>query len=488
MSRPAARTAGRSVAAINLHRRIDMSVNEGQSQQSYNSFLGTEKVSRLLLKFSVPAIISGLVNAIYNIVDQIFIGQGVNEYGMAATNVAFPLVTISISVALLFSVGGAASFNLSIGRKQYDKASKIACNSILALTVCGITLAALATIFLRPLLYAFGATEKIMPYAEPYSLITNIGIPFFVFSSGASNLIRADGSPKYSMLVMLSGAVFNLIADPIFLFVFDMGIEGIALATTLGQFLSFLVAVYYFLRLFKSVPLHKKYFKPDIGIIKSICSLGAASCFNQLAMASTQIVLSNTLKFYGAQSVYGSEMTLAASGAVTKINVILMAINVGIAQGSQPINSYNYGAKKYDRVKETYRLELIWALSISFFAFLIYQIFPRQIIMIFGSDDELFYDFAAQLLTKYMMMIFLVGIHPTTYNFFSSIGKAKLSFWISLSRQIILLIPLLIIAPRIFGLSGVLIAGPIADFLSAVIAIMFIAREIKNINSLQTQK
>lgn len=221
--------------------------------------LGTEKIGKLMWKFSITAIISGLVSAAYNIVDQIFIGQGVGELGMAATNVAFPLVTISTALALLFGVGGASNFNLSIGRGKLEEASKIAGNALNWMVLSGTTVGIIAIVFLRPLLFAFGATESIMPYAEPYTLVTNIGIPFLVFSTGAANLVRADGSPTYSMTVMLSGAVFNLIFDPVFLFVFNMGIEGIALATLLGQVLSSAVALYYLLRRFKTVPIKREH-------------------------------------------------------------------------------------------------------------------------------------------------------------------------------------------------------------------------------------
>ncbi|MGL5514086.1 MAG: MATE family efflux transporter [Sporomusa sp.] len=238
------------------------------------SLLGTEKIGKLMWKFSIPAIISGLVSAAYNIVDQIFIGQSIGDLGMAATNIAFPLVTISTSLALLFGVGGASNFSLNIGRGKPEIASKIAGNSLSCLVLSGTVVGIIAIIFLRPLLIAFGATKPIMPYAEPYTIITNMGIPFLVFSTGASHIIRADGSPKYSMLVMLSGALFNLIFDPVFLFVYHMGIEGIALATLFGQVLSSAVALFYLLRRFKTAPLKKEHLKIHYGSTILICSLG----------------------------------------------------------------------------------------------------------------------------------------------------------------------------------------------------------------------
>lgn len=464
----------------------EATVNKMQSRK--NPALGTERIGNLIWKYSVPAIISGVVSAAYNIVDQIFIGQGIGDLGMAATNVAFPLVTISTALALLFGVGGASNFNLSIGRGKSEEASKIAGNALCWMILSGIAVGIIALIFLRPLLFAFGATESIMPYAEPYTRITNIGIPFLVFSTGASNLIRADGSPTYSMMVMLSGALFNLIFDPIFLFVFDMGLEGIALATLLGQVLSSIVALFYLLRCFKTVALKKEHFKIRFDTTKLICALGAAACFNQFAMTIVQIVKSNTLRHYGALSSYGSEIPLAAVGAVSKVLVIFMAFILGIAQGCQPITSFNYGAKKYGRVKETYKRSLLYASLVSVLAFLCFQTFPRQILSIFGSGSEVFYEFAIKYMRIFMLMTFINGIQPVTSNFFTSIGKANLGFWMSLTRQILLLVPLLLLLPVFYEIDGIMWSGPISDGVAALLAIAFAIKEIKRMNALEIQE
>lgn len=453
-----------------------------------NPVLGTEKIGKLIWKFSVPAIISGLISAAYNIVDQIFIGQGIGDLGMAATNVAFPLVTISTALALLFGVGGASNFNLSMGRGNSEKAGKIAGNALSWMVLSGVAVGIIAIVFLKPLLFLFGATESIMPYAEPYTMITNIGIPFLVFSTGASHLIRADGSPTFSMMVTLSGAVFNLIFDPVFLFVFHMGIEGIALATLLGQILSTIVALYYLLRRFKTVPIKKEHLRIQAKITRLICSLGAAACFNQLAMTIVQIIKSNTLRHYGALSAYGSEIPLAAVGAVSKVLVVFMAVILGIAQGCQPIISFNYGAQKYKRVRETYKRSVFYATSISVISFLCLQIFPHQILSIFGSGSEMFYEFAVKYMRIFMLMTFINGIQPVTSNFFTSIGKANLGFWMSLTRQILLLAPLLLILPIFCGIDGIMWSGPISDGAAAILAIIFAVREIKKMSVLEAQE
>lgn len=449
--------------------------------------LGTGNLRTLIWKFSVPAIISGLVSAAYNIVDQVFIGQGVGDLGMAATNVAFPLVTISTALALLFGVGGAAQFNLSMGRGNPEAASAAAGNALTWMVLSGVVVGAIATLFLRPLLFAFGATEAIMPYAAPYTFLTNLGIPFLVFSTGASNLIRADGSPTPSMLVILSGAVFNLIFDPIFLFACHMGIAGIALATLLGQVISTVVALVYLLGHFKTVPLNRHHLRLQRATTKTICALGMAACFNQLAMTVVQIVQSNTLRYYGGLSVYGSEVPLAAVGAVTKVLVLFLSVVLGIVQGCQPIISFNYGAKQYRRVKETYKKSVLYATAISTVACLCLEIFPHQILTIFGSNSQVFYDFAVQYMRIFMLMTFINGVQPVTANFFTAIGKGNLGFWLSLTRQLLLLVPLLLILPVFFGINGVLWSGPLADGGAAVLAILFARREMGELTLLETQ-
>lgn len=441
--------------------------------------LGTKPIGGLVVKYSVPVIISLLVNAVYNIVDQIFIGQGIGILGMAATNVAFPLTTISTAIALLLGVGGAANFNLCLGAGNKSKAGYFAGNAISLLAILGTVVGVVVLLFLQPLLVLFGATANVMPYAMPYTVIIAIGIPFTVFSTGASNLIRADGAPNYAMICMLAGAVFNLIFDPVFLFVFDMGIEGIALATTLGQVLSSVLALLYFVRRFQSVPLKKEYFRPRWTYAKVVFSLGVASCLNQLSMTVVQIALNNTMRHYGAQTHYGSDIPIAAVGAISKVMILLMAFTIGLAQGCQPINSFNYGARQYGRVKQTLKTSLAIAMAISVLSFLAYQLFPRQLIGIFGEGTPEYFEFAISYMRIYMFMTFLNGIQPITANFLTSIGKAKVGVFISLTRQILFLLPLILIFPMVWGLNGVLYAGPIADLASAVVSAVLIVRELR---------
>ncbi|ULQ59460.1 MATE family efflux transporter [Brucepastera parasyntrophica] len=450
------------------------------------NILATEKIGKLLVKFAVPTIISFLVSALYNIVDQIFIGQGVGILGNAATNIAFPVTTISTALALLLGIGGASNFNLELGAGRKERASHIIGNCVVLLGITGLILCAVIIIFLEPLMHAFGATENVLSHALTYTGITALGIPLVVFTAASSNLIRADGSPGYAMICMLSGAVLNTILDPIFIFVFDMGIAGAAWATVIGQAVSFVLAVRYYFN-FKTVPLAAEHFKLKGTYIRAIVSLGAASCFNQLAMTVVQITMNNTLNYYGAESVYGSDIPLACVGVITKVNIVFMAFILGISQGNQPIVGFNYGARNYDRVKKAYRLAATAATIVSTIAFLCFQFLPRQIISIFGDGSEIYFRFAERFFRIYMAMMFINGIQPVTANFFTSIGKAKMGILISMTRQILFLLPLILIFPLFFGIDGVMYAGPIADGIAAVLAFYLVSREMKKMKELAAQ-
>ncbi|MFR8079837.1 MAG: MATE family efflux transporter [Christensenellales bacterium] len=449
--------------------------------------LAVEKVSKLIAKFGIPSIVSFLVSALYNIVDQIFIGQGVGMLGNAATNVAFPLSTIATSLALLIGIGGAANFNLSMGRGDQERAGYMAGNAISFLGIFGIGLAGITLLFLHPLMAIFGATEQVMPYAITYTSITAFGLPFVIFSTGCSHLIRADGSPTYSMACMLSGAIVNTILDPLFIFTFDMGIAGGALATVIGQVLSACMALYYLFH-FRSTPLTRSRLRPRLCHLKAIASLGAAPCFNQLAMTAVQITLNNTLTYYGALSLYGSDIPLACVGVISKVNILLMAFIVGICQGCQPIFSFNYGAQNYVRVRKTYLTAAHIIMVISIVAFLCFQLFPRPIVSIFGSGSEAYFQFAERYFRIYMLMTFINGLQPLTSNFFTAIGKAKMGILMSLTRQIIFLLPLIVLFPMFFGIDGVMYAGPIADLAAAILALVFIIREMRRMGHLEKEK
>lgn len=446
--------------------------------------LGSEPVSSLLRRFAIPSVIAMLVSALYNMVDQLFIGHSIGVLGNAATNVAFPLSMVCTSIGLLCGIGGAANFNLCMGRREPEHAKSYVGNAISMLAILGVILCVAVQLFLRPMMLLFGATPDVIDYACTYTRITSIGFPFLIVTIGGSNLIRADGSPKFSMLCNLVGAIVNTILDPLFIFVFHMGMAGAALATITGQILSFALVVFY-LRGFKTLPLSLSDLKPNMACWARIAALGATPAFNQVAMMVVQIVMNNTLTHYGSNSVYGSDIPLACAGIISKVNMLFFSFVIGISQGLQPIVSFNFGAQKYDRVKDAYKKAVFAATAISIVAFLCFQFFPHQIIGIFGSGSEEYLHFAERYFRIFLFFTFLNGIQPVSSNFFTSIGAPKKGIFLSLTRQIIFLLPLLLIFPYLFGIDGVMYTAPIADLAAASVSIVMVVREFKIMAELQ---
>ena len=445
--------------------------------------LASTPINPLLARFAIPSIIAMLVSALYNIVDQFFIGRSVGMLGNAATNVAFPLTITCTAVSLMCGIGGSAHFNLSMGRGDREEAERYAGNAVFMLFAIGIILCLAVRLFLSPMMVLFGATPDVLDYSLTYTGITSLGFPFLILSTGGSNLIRADGSPRYSMMCTLTGAVINTILDPLFIFGFNMGMAGAALATIIGQFVSGLMVIGYLTR-FKTVHLSLHSLKPIPSHLKAIAALGMAPFFNQMAMMVVQIVMNNVLRHYGAQSHYGSEIPLACAGIITKVNMIFFSLVIGLSQGLQPIVSFNYGAKKYSRVREAYLKAACIATAISVFAFLCFQLIPRQIISIFGSGSEEYFYFAEEYFRIFLFFTFINGLQPITANFFTSIGKAAKGIFISLTRQIIFLLPLIVTLPMIFGIEGVMFSAPVADLMAAILAVTFVVRELRHMKHL----
>lgn len=446
--------------------------------------LGFAPVNTLLARFAIPSIIAMLVSALYNIVDQFFIGRSVGMLGNAATNVAFPLTITCTAVSLMCGIGGAANFNLALGRGEKKEAERYAGNALFLLFFIGVVLCLTVRLFLNPLMVLFGATPDVLDYSLTYTGITSLGFPFLILATGGSNIIRADGSPRYSMMCTLTGAIINTILDPLFIFRFNMGMAGAALATIIGQIVCGLMVIGYLAR-FKTMRLSFQSFKPIPSHIRTIIALGMAPCFNQMAMMVVQVAMNNILRYYGAQSHYGSEIPLACAGIITKVNMIFFSLVIGLSQGLQPIVSYNYGAKKYGRVREAYLKAVCIATAISTFSFLCFQLIPRQIISIFGSGSEEYFHFAEEYFRIFLFFTFLNGLQPITANFFTSIGKAVKGIFISLTRQIIFLLPLIVILPMIFGIEGVMYSAPVADLMAAVLAVLFVVRELRHMKALQ---
>lgn len=435
---------------------------------SENINLASTPITTLIAEFALPAILANLVGSLYNIADQIFIGQKLGTVGNASTNIAFPLVLLMVTFSVMIGSGGSARFSLYQGSGENEKAGEMVGTSLLALSISGLALMAVTLIFLHPLMVLFGAKGKTLSLAIEYTKIIALGMPFQIVGTGASMFIRADGAPKYAMISTLVGTILNIILDPVFIFLLDMGISGAALATVIGQMASGMVALNYF-RNFKSVNLTKKSFTLQYSEVKDICTLGLPAGLMQIAVMVVQIVMNNTLGYYGERSIYGRDVPLAVSGVVTKINSIFTAAIMGICQSCQPVFGYNYGAENYKRVKETFRTVAVIVTVVSFMSFVLFQQFPKQILEIFQKGDKLYLSFGTGYLRIFMCAIIVNGITILVSNFFPSIGMAKEGMIASLSRQVFFQLPLILIFPTIWGINGVLYAGPIADILAMLL-------------------
>ena len=440
--------------------------------------LGYKPIGKLLKSLAIPAIIANLVNALYNVVDQIFIGQGIGYLGNAATNIAFPITTICLAIGLTLGIGGASNFNLELGKGYPEKSKHTAGTAASTLIIIGIILCITVRIFLEPLMISFGATDKILEYSVEYTGITSYGIPFLLFSIGVNPLIRADGNAKYSMIAIVTGAILNTILDPLFMFVYNWGIAGAAWATVISQIVSATLLFIYFPR-FKSVKFSLNDFIPQLHYLKRIISLGFASFIYQFSNMIVLVTTNNLLKIYGKNSIYGSDIPIAVFGIVMKINVIFIAIVLGLVQGEQPIFGFNYGAKNYHRVRETMRLLLKVTFSIATILFIIFQVFPKQIISLFGEGDKLYFEFAIKYMRVFLAFISLNSIQISIATFFPSIGKAIKGATVSLTKQLIVLFPLLLTLPRFFGVEGVIYATPLTDLIAFTVAIIFLINEFK---------
>ena len=454
------------------------------SETTKNNPLGTERVGSLMVKFAVPSIIAMLVGALYNIVDQLFIGQAVGTLGNAATNIAFPLSTSCIALALLFGIGGASNFNLAMGEERKEEAAYYAGNAAVLLIGSGLVLFLVTQLFLTPLLAFFGAPADVMPYAKVYVRITSIGFPCLILTAGGCHLIRADGSPKMSMICNLIGAGINTVLDAIFVLGFRWGMAGAALATIIGQIVSAAVVIYY-LAHYKTVHLGKKQLSVESRCAVNIMALGTASFFNQVAMMIVQIVLNKSLTHYGELSEYGAAIPLACAGIVTKVGQLFFSVIIGISQGTQPIESFNYGAKQFGRVQEAYNLAVRAGAIISVVSFLIFQVFPGEILALFGTGSDAYFKFGIKFLRVYLFFTFVNFLQPITSTFFTSIGKPQKGTFLSLTRQIVFLLPLTLILPLFVGIDGIMYAAPVADCLAAVIAITMAVKEFREMKKLE---
>ena len=445
------------------------------------NILGYENIKTLMKKFSIPCIISLVVNALYNIVDQIYIGWGVGYLGNGATNIIFPITVVALAFALMLGDGASAYLSLKLGEKKKDEAKKGVCNGIISSVIVSLLLCIICLIFLPKLIYLFGCTKALKKFALEYGYVIALGLPFVMIGTTLNSIIRADGSPKYAMTSMVTGAILNIILDPIFIFVFHMQVKGAAIATVISQIVTFIMNIAY-LRKFKSITLTKKDYKFNLNITKNIAMLGISSFITQMSIVIVIAVQNNMLAKYGVYSKYGTEIPITVIGIVMKINQILNSIIIGIAAGSQPIIGYNYGASNYKRVKETLKYVIKVSLFVGLVAFILFQTIPEPLISIFGSGNDLYNEFACLTFRIMLLLTICNSVQIVSGIFFQAIGKSGKSAFLSLSRQILFLIPAMIIMSSIIGVKGVLYAGPIADGLAFIISVILLITENKNLN------
>lgn len=442
--------------------------------------LRTKRIGPLLAKLSIPTTIGMLANSLYNIVDTIFIGRGVGTLAIAGIGIVFPIQMIVMALAHLIALGAASMISRSLGKKDYKKAGLVTGNAFAAIAIIGVTVSAITLIFINPILKLFGATENILPFARDYLSVISIGFIYFPFMATGSNLIRAEGNAKTSMVILLFATTTNIILDPIFIFVLKLGIKGAAYATIISQFIGFLYAASYFLRRKTSTPLKISYLKPRLPILKEMMGLGFASFIKHVSLSFLVILVNNSLK------IYNGEIAIAVYGIVNRVmNFVTMPL-LGVVSGVQPMIGYNYGAKNMKRVKDSLKISVLSTAIYGLFFSVLFLIFPIFVIRLFSNDPELISN-ATFPLRMIMLLFPLVGFQVIGAGFFQSIGKAVPSIILSLTRQVLYLLPLLILLPLALGVNGIWMAFPIADFLAIITTGIFLRRELRKIDRLELQ-
>lgn len=437
--------------------------------------LGNEPIKKLLLEFSIPAIIGMLVNALYNIVDRIFIGYGVGQLAIGGVFVGLPLGTIVLAFGMLIGVGGNTLVSIRLGQHKKEEAENILIHSFMMLLVVGVVLTLLGFFFLEPLLISFGATDANLVYAVDYMQVLLIGLIFQLVGFGMNNFIRGEGNPKIAMFTMLIGAIINTICDPIFIFVFNMGVRGAALATIISQAISAIWVMAYFTRGKSLLKLEFKNFKPNFCVIREICTFGFPPFSMQLAASLVMVLFNKSL------NTYGGDMAISSMSVIQSMAMMILMPVFGINQGAQPLMGYNYGAEKFDRVLETLKYAIIAASAITVLGFLFVEFFPLSIFKLFLNKPEeikMVSEIGVPGLRIYLSAIGIVGFQVIGSNYFQATGQPTKSMVLSLSRQVLILIPMILILPKFFGLTGIWLAAPISDSLSTILTVILLKSDL----------
>lgn len=448
---------------------------EGEIILDRSKQLGEDKVLSLLIRFSIPAIIGMLVNSLYNIVDRIFIGNGVGSLGIAGAAIGFPIMLILMACSMLVGIGANSLVAIRLGEKKKDEAEQIMGNALILLVGLAIVISTAGLMFMNPLLRLFGASEEVLPYAREYLRIILWGAAFQSVSMGMNHFIRSEGNPRMSMFTMLIGAILNIILDYIFIFIFGWGIAGAAFATIISQIVSAVWVLSYFLSGRSLLKLRTENFKLKLSIVKRIFAIGAAPFLMQVAASVLNAIMNKSL------NIYGGDIAISGMSAVSSIAMLFLMPIFGINQGAQPIIGYNYGAKNYDRVKNTLKLAISAATVVVMFGFVITRLYPEQLIAIFNREDKELIRFGAHALKTFLIFMPIIGFQIVSSNYFQAVGKPLQASLLSLSRQVLVLIPAMLILPSFYGLEGVLYAGPLSDLVSSIITAIFLFNELRHL-------
>ena len=437
--------------------------------------LGTESVGKLLLKYSVPAIIGMLVNALYNVVDRIFIGNipGVGPLAITGVGVTMPIMSITLAFAMLIGIGCTTNISIKLGQGKKEDAQKIIGNGITLSIIISLILSIIGIVFGNQILHLFGASDQTLYYAKSYIYIILAGTVFNTLGFTLNNTIRGDGNPKLAATIMVVGCITNVILDAVLIFVFNLGIQGAAIATVISQIVTASWGLIYYVKGKSNLTFEKSSLKLDKSLVKSIIAIGIAPFSMQIATSLVQVISNNALK------MYGGDLAIGAMATISSISMIFLMPIFGLNQGSQPIIGFNYGAKKYDRANKAFKISALISIVILTAGWVLVQLSPETVIGMFNKDPKLM-DISVNGIRIYLFMIPIIGISITGSNYIQSVGKAKIATVLSLLRQVILLIPMILILPNFFGLNGVWYASPISDFLSTAITAYILYRELKS--------
>lgn len=437
--------------------------------------LGEEKISKLLIRFSVPAIIGMLVNALYNIVDRIFVGRGVGSLALSGIAISFPIPLMIMAFGMLIGIGATSLISIRLGQNKREEAEVIVGNSFILLLGISLAISLIGYLFMDGLLIQFGASADVLPYARTYIKVLLWGAVFQSIGFGMNNFIRAEGNPKVAMQTMILGAVLNTILNPVFIFGFHLGVAGSALATVISQGIAAIWVLYYFLGEQASLKLRIKNMKLKMSIVRDITAIGISPFMMQIVASFVTVLFNKSLAFYGGDEA------IAAMGIINSIVMLIFMPVFGINQGAQPIIGYNFGAGQYRRVKQALGLGILGATIVMILGFALTQLFPVGLMSLFSQNDEELIRLGAQGLRIYLVMLPIIGFQVAVVNYFQATGKPKKSIFLSLSRQLIFLVPAVLVLPHFFQLTGVWAAGPVSDLISTVVTAVLLFIDLKHL-------